>query len=107
MATSTKAVALEMQRPPPRIPNRHPKATPASTSDLEPNPKSAKRKYTPWFTYTTAVACLSVFVWQIYLNGWQFEPMNVNPLFGPSQAALLAAGAKRTDLIVGKGEWYR
>ena len=59
------------------------------------------------FTMFTATACVGIFIWEIYLNNWKLEPPEINPLFGPSQETLLHAGAKRTDLIVNKGEWWR
>lgn len=40
-------------------------------------------------------------------NGWQAEPVAENPSFGPSVATLVDLGAKRTDLIVDNGDWWR
>ena len=39
--------------------------------------------------------------------GWKFEPMEQNPMFGPSAAVLFDLGAKDTELIVRGGEPWR
>jgi membrane associated rhomboid family serine protease len=44
---------------------------------------------------------------EIGYNGWAVESLQVNPLVGPGVDVLLKLGAKRTDLIVVEGEWYR
>jgi membrane associated rhomboid family serine protease len=44
---------------------------------------------------------------EIGVNGWKIESLQVNPLGGPGVDVLLQLGAKRTDLIVVEGEWYR
>jgi len=41
------------------------------------------------------------------VNGWRFEPLNVNPLIGPSSETLIKCGARDTNLIVNEGQWYR
>ena len=96
MPTTSKAVALEIDHPSPNPPPRH-------GQDSQPQRKEQQ----PYFTYLTATACLVVFAWEMYLNDWTFASQQSNPLYGPSQATLLRAGAKRTDLIVEKGEWWR
>jgi len=40
-------------------------------------------------------------------NDWTLEPLNVNPMFGPSAQTLIAVGSKQTSLIVDKSEWFR
>jgi len=40
-------------------------------------------------------------------NDWTLEPLNVNPMFGPSAQTLIAVGSKQTYLIVDKNEWFR
>jgi len=46
-------------------------------------------------------------VTSIYLNGWKFEPLSVNPMIGPSAETLLKLGAKDSYLIVVQQEIWR
>lgn len=61
----------------------------------------------PFFTYFLLAACTAVLVVSFWLNGWEVEPLSVNPMIGPSAETLLKMGAKQTSLIVNQGEWYR
>jgi len=61
----------------------------------------------PWFTYFILVVCTGVLIASIGVNGWQIEPMSVNPMIGPSAETLIKMGAKQTTLIVDGGQWYR
>jgi membrane associated rhomboid family serine protease len=53
------------------------------------------------------LTCGVLMLVEIGANGWRLEPFSSNPMFGPSVDVLLRLGAKRTDLIVDKGEWWR
>jgi len=95
--TSPGAVALQIERN-----NQSP-----SQRTKQQQQQEQRQRHRPLFTLFTVLACVGVFLWEIYLNNWKLESPTVNPLYGPSQATLLQAGAKRTDLIVDKGEWWR
>jgi membrane associated rhomboid family serine protease len=53
------------------------------------------------------LTCGVLMVVEIGANRWRLEPLSSNPMLGPSVDVLLRLGAKRTDLIVDKGEWWR
>eukprot|EP00339_Tiarina_fusa_P021985 CAMPEP_0116998420 /NCGR_PEP_ID=MMETSP0472-20121206/1497_1 /TAXON_ID=693140 ORGANISM="Tiarina fusus, Strain LIS" /NCGR_SAMPLE_ID=MMETSP0472 /ASSEMBLY_ACC=CAM_ASM_000603 /LENGTH=629 /DNA_ID=CAMNT_0004697565 /DNA_START=125 /DNA_END=2014 /DNA_ORIENTATION=+ len=76
-----------------------------SWTDFEKTHKGANNR--PWFTYAIIGLCSIMFVVTIAVNGWTVEPLNVNPLIGPSGETLVKCGARDTDLIVNEGEWYR
>eukprot|EP00934_Nitzschia_sp_Nitz4_P007860 Nitzschia sp. Nitz4//scaffold366_size23882//20707//22641//NITZ4_008444-RA/size23882-processed-gene-0.29-mRNA-1//1//CDS//3329549317//7850//frame0 len=61
----------------------------------------------PWFTYTTIAVCTFMLVVTFGVNGWSVEPLNINPLIGPSSDTLVRIGARQTDKIVNSGQWYR
>lgn len=61
----------------------------------------------PFFTYTVMIVCTICMILSIGMNNWKFEPLTVNPMFGPSAQTLIDIGAKKTSLIVNEGEWYR
>lgn len=61
----------------------------------------------PFFTYILLVVCTAVLIASYGLNGWKVEPLNINPMVGPSAETLIRMGAKQTSLIVNQGEWYR
>jgi membrane associated rhomboid family serine protease len=61
----------------------------------------------PWFTYGLIFVCTIMLIVEIGLNGWKFEPLDVNPLIGPSAEALIRAGARDTAKIVEDGQWFR
>ncbi len=61
----------------------------------------------PLFTYAVMALCTIMMFVTLGVNGWKFEPLNVNPLIGPSSETLLKCGARDTDLIVNQGQWYR
>eukprot|EP00937_MAST-01D_sp_MAST-1D-sp2_P004963 g4963.t1 len=74
-------------------------------ADLKQEP--AMKQKTAYFTNTVAVACVGVFVYSIYLNGWGFAPTDVNPLFGPSNCVLYDMGALFERSLVDHGQWWR
>lgn len=61
----------------------------------------------PWFTYGVMALCTIMMFVTLGVNGWKFEPLNINPLIGPSSETLIKCGARKTDLIVNESQWYR
>eukprot|EP00586_Coscinodiscus_wailesii_P004917 CAMPEP_0172487168 /NCGR_PEP_ID=MMETSP1066-20121228/16114_1 /TAXON_ID=671091 /ORGANISM="Coscinodiscus wailesii, Strain CCMP2513" /LENGTH=575 /DNA_ID=CAMNT_0013253599 /DNA_START=196 /DNA_END=1923 /DNA_ORIENTATION=- len=76
-----------------------------SWSDFDENKAAGFNK--PFFTYILLLICTGCIITSIGLNGWKIEPMSINPMIGPSAETLVRMGAKKTDLIVIEGEWYR
>jgi len=60
----------------------------------------------PIFTYSVMALCTIMLFVTIGVNGG-FEPLNINPLIGPSSDTLIKCGARDTDLIVNQGQWFR
>eukprot|EP00574_Skeletonema_japonicum_P009915 CAMPEP_0201718010 /NCGR_PEP_ID=MMETSP0593-20130828/3609_1 /ASSEMBLY_ACC=CAM_ASM_000672 /TAXON_ID=267983 /ORGANISM="Skeletonema japonicum, Strain CCMP2506" /LENGTH=560 /DNA_ID=CAMNT_0048208189 /DNA_START=251 /DNA_END=1930 /DNA_ORIENTATION=+ len=71
------------------------------------NQKHSKGWNEPWFTYLLILICTGMLVASFGLNDWLMEPININPMIGPSANTLIKLGAKQTALIVNQGEWYR
>eukprot|EP00475_Leptophrys_vorax_P032083 TRINITY_DN4917_c0_g1_i1.p1 TRINITY_DN4917_c0_g1~~TRINITY_DN4917_c0_g1_i1.p1 ORF type:complete len:493 (-),score=109.34 TRINITY_DN4917_c0_g1_i1:31-1509(-) len=63
--------------------------------------------FKPIFTYCVLVVLVLVFVLTMWVANWQFESVNVNPLYGPSISVLATMGAKITTNIVQQHEWWR
>jgi membrane associated rhomboid family serine protease len=63
--------------------------------------------YRPIFTYCMIAILILVFILTMWYANWQFESININPLYGPSIAVLTQMGAKVTSNIVNQGEWWR
>jgi membrane associated rhomboid family serine protease len=61
----------------------------------------------PLFTYGVLALCTIMMFVTFGVNGWKFEPLNVNPLIGPSSETLIKCGARDTNLIVNEGQWFR
>lgn len=61
----------------------------------------------PFFTYFTILVCTITLIISFQINGWKIQPINENPMFGPSQDVLLKMGARQTYRIVTDKEWYR
>jgi membrane associated rhomboid family serine protease len=61
----------------------------------------------PLFTYGIIFLCTIMLFVTFAVNDWKIEPLNVNPLIGPSSDTLVKCGARQTNLIVNEGEWYR
>ena len=61
----------------------------------------------PIFIYSILFACTLTLITSIGINGWTFEPMSVNPSFGPSAETLIIMGAKHSSLIVNDYEIWR
>jgi membrane associated rhomboid family serine protease len=61
----------------------------------------------PWFTYSLLAICTLMLIVTWGVNGWKIEPLNVNPLIGPSSETLIKVGARKSDLIVNQGQYFR
>jgi membrane associated rhomboid family serine protease len=61
----------------------------------------------PFFTYFLLLVCSVVLIISIALNGWIVEPLDVNPMIGPSAQTLIRMGAKDSFLIVNANESWR
>ena len=53
------------------------------------------------------MVCSVVLIVSIALNGWIVEPIDVNPMIGPSAQTLIRMGAKDSYLIVNENEAWR
>lgn len=61
----------------------------------------------PWLTYLLIFACTVMMFLGFAFNSWSFEPLDVNPLIGPSAKTLVELGARDTSAIVEDGQWFR
>ena len=61
----------------------------------------------PWFVYSMLAICTIMMIVTIGVNGWKLEPLNVNPLMGPSSETLINVGARQSDLMVNQGQYFR
>jgi membrane associated rhomboid family serine protease len=77
-----------------------------SWSDFEKSRDKGLRNR-PWFTYGVIAVCSIMLLVTLGVNGWKVEPLNVNPLIGPSSETLIKCGARQTNLIVNEGQWFR
>lgn len=71
----------------------------------------SSQDYKPYFTRVVIVVNIVVFFVELYImyqdyGVWIVDPSQ-NPTFGPNVETLLKLGAKRADLIVDDGEWWR
>jgi membrane associated rhomboid family serine protease len=63
--------------------------------------------YPPILTTFVILSCITLFIWEASLASWHFESMLINPLWGPSRAVMVLAGAKDTSLILYSGQGWR
>lgn len=61
----------------------------------------------PFFIYFLLVTCTAMLVASIGFNGWELEPLSVNPMMGPSAETLIKMGAKEAILIVRENQVWR
>lgn len=61
----------------------------------------------PFFTYLLLFTCTITLIASFGVNGWQVEPLDVNPMIGPSAETLIKMGAKDSYLIVNANEAWR
>jgi len=62
--------------------------------------------HTPYFVGLCFLVNCIMLVVEMYRNNWQFEPLSVNPMYGPSTQTLQDLGAKLSSLIL-DGQYYR
>lgn len=61
----------------------------------------------PYVTYVLLFLCTGVMIASIAVNDWSIEPLDVNPMVGPSAETLILMGAKESYLIVVEKEGWR
>jgi membrane associated rhomboid family serine protease len=61
----------------------------------------------PFFTYFLLFVCTAALIASFAVNGWTVEPLDVNPMIGPSAETLIRMGAKDSYLIVVENEAWR
>jgi hypothetical protein len=61
----------------------------------------------PYFTYCLLLICTVVMIASIAVNEWTIEPLDENPMVGPSAETLIMMGAKDSQLIVVENEEWR
>ena len=61
----------------------------------------------PWVTYFIILVSTILVVVSFYLNDWQFDVLERNPMFGPTPEVLLNMGALQTIRITTYHEYYR
>lgn len=76
-----------------------------SWTDFDSNKKRGRNR--PFFVYTICTICTLVMIASIAVNEWSFEPLDQNPMIGPSAETLLRMGAKDSYLIVNENEAWR
>jgi hypothetical protein len=76
-----------------------------SWADFDESKKAGRNR--PYFTYVLLVICTAIMIASIALNGWTVEPLDENPMIGPSAETLILMGAKDTHLIVNENEGWR
>lgn len=76
-----------------------------SWTDFDSSKKRGRNR--PFFVYTVCTICTLVMIASIAVNEWSFEPLDQNPMIGPSADTLLRMGAKDSYLIVNEDEAWR
>jgi membrane associated rhomboid family serine protease len=76
-----------------------------SWADFDASKKKGVNR--PFFTYFLLFTCTIALIVSIALNGWVVEPLEVNPMIGPSAQTLIRMGAKDSYLIVNENEAWR
>lgn len=76
-----------------------------SWADFDASKKKGVNR--PFFTYFLLVTCTIALIVSIGLNGWKVEPLDVNPMIGPSAETLIRMGAKDSYLIVYENQVWR
>jgi membrane associated rhomboid family serine protease len=61
----------------------------------------------PFFTYFLLFTCTVALIVSIAMNGWTVEPLDINPMIGPSAETLIQMGAKDSYLIVVENQAWR
>eukprot|EP00977_Amphora_coffeiformis_P020724 scaffold8450_cov215-Amphora_coffeaeformis.AAC.6 len=60
-----------------------------------------------YFVYGMMFISTILLLVSFYLNDWEFAPVSVNPLFGPTPDVFFRMGALDRIAVVEEGEWYR
>jgi membrane associated rhomboid family serine protease len=76
-----------------------------SWADFDENKKSGFNR--PFFTYSLLFVCTVLLIASIAVNGWKVEPLDENPMIGPSAETLIKMGAKDSNLIVNEHQVWR
>ena len=76
-----------------------------SWADFDTSKKKGVNR--PFFTYFLLLTCTIVLIASIARNGWVVEPLEINPMIGPSAQTLIRMGAKDSYLIVNQNEAWR
>lgn len=76
-----------------------------SWADFDASKKEGLNR--PFFTYFLLFTCTVTLIASFALNGWTVEPLDVNPMIGPSADTLIKMGAKDSNLIVQENEAWR
>jgi membrane associated rhomboid family serine protease len=76
-----------------------------SWADYDESKKGGSNR--PYFTYVLLLVCSAVMIASIAVNGWSIEPLEENPMVGPSAETLILMGAKESTLIVVEKEAWR
>ena len=76
-----------------------------SWADFDDNKKRGSNR--PYFTYILLFLCTAVMIASIAANDWSIEPLDENPMIGPSAETLVLMGAKDSFLIVNENEGWR
>lgn len=76
-----------------------------SWADFDENKNRGNNR--PYFTYILLFVCTAVMIASIAVNDWSIEPLDKNPMIGPSAETLVLMGAKESYLIVNEKEGWR
>jgi membrane associated rhomboid family serine protease len=76
-----------------------------SWADFDEGKKGGRNR--PYFTYILLFLCTAILIATIAVNEWSIEPLDVNPMIGPSADTLILMGAKESHLIVNEKQGWR
>jgi membrane associated rhomboid family serine protease len=76
-----------------------------SWADFDEGKKGGRNR--PYFTYVLLFLCTAILIATIAVNEWSIEPLDVNPMIGPSAETLILMGAKESHLIVNEKQGWR
>lgn len=76
-----------------------------SWADFDEGKKGGSNR--PYFTYVLLILCTAVMIASIAVNNWTIEPLDENPMVGPSADTLILMGAKESHLIVVAKQGWR
>jgi membrane associated rhomboid family serine protease len=60
-----------------------------------------------YFVYIVALISTIMLIVSFCISNWQFAPIKVNPMLGPSPDALLRLGALERTRVIENNEWFR